>query len=73
MAVTCCRCGCQVDADRAEFLMQSKRPVTCPPCSSERQSLVLMEYGHKTAGCAVVVGSDPEQIRMANRAYRRAR
>lgn len=69
----CIRCSSPVPDERAECLQDSGRPVTCLGCSSERAKTVLLEYGHKTAGCAVVVGTDAEQIRLARRAYRRAR
>ena len=71
--MTCSKCGSDVDPERAEYLESERRPVTCLQCSEVKPALVLFEYAHKTAGTAVVVGSDPEQIRLARRAYRRAR
>jgi hypothetical protein len=71
--MNCIRCNRAVDADRVGALQSMNRPITCLFCSSDTHKIVLMEYGHKTAGVAVVVGSDPEQIRRAQRAYRRAR
>lgn len=71
--IVCVRCHGSVPAERVEFLQDTGRPITCLSCSSERAKTVLLEYGHKTAGGAVVVGTDAEQIRLARRAYRRAR
>ena len=66
-------CGSGVHPDRAEFLQETGRPVSCMSCSGERPRMVLMEYGHKTAGYAVAVPNSPEAQRLAMRAYRRAR
>jgi hypothetical protein len=73
MPSKCCLCGVEVDSGRAEFLRDTGRPMKCLGCSSERPSMVLMEYGHKTAGYAVKVPDNPEAQRRALRAYRRAR
>ncbi len=69
----CLRCDQPVADERAEFLLETGRSVTCLGCSGEHRKVTFMSYGHKTAGSLVVVGHDPEQIRMASRAYRRAR
>ena len=71
--MTCVRCSGPVDPDRAEFLSETRRPMTCVSCAGERPKLVLMEYGHKTAGYAVAVPDNAEAQRLAIRAYRRAR
>jgi hypothetical protein len=71
--VTCTRCTGPVDSDRAEFLAETGRPCVCLSCTGERPKLVLMEYGHKTAGYAVAVPSNPEAERLAMRAFKRAR
>lgn len=71
--MTCTHCGGPVDSDRAEFLQETGRPAACIDCTGESPRLVLMEYGHKTAGYAVAVPNDPEAQRLAIRAYRRAR
>lgn len=71
--MTCTRCSGLVDPDRADFLRETRRPLVCMACSGESPRLVLMEYGHKTAGYAVTVPNNPEAIRLAQRAYRRAR
>jgi hypothetical protein len=71
--VTCNLCHSEVDPDRAEFLAETGRPSVCLSCTGERPKLVLMEYGHKTAGYAVAVPSNPEAERRALRAFKRAR
>ena len=71
--MNCIRCGRQLDADRAEALAELNKPMTCMPCSTETHTVCFIEYGHKTAGTIVRVGTDKEQIRLASRAYRRAR
>lgn len=62
-----------MDPDRAEFLQETGRPLICVSCSGESPKLVLMEYGHKTAGYAVAVPNNPEAQRLALRAFKRAR
>ena len=68
-----CPCGAEIPEERLEFLRERQRPLSCVRCSGEQPAVCLVEYGHKTAGSVVVVGTDPEQIRLAQRAYRRAR
>jgi len=71
--VTCTLCDSPMDPDRAEFLRETRRPVVCMSCTGESPKLVLMEYGHKTAGYAVAVPNNPEAQRLALRAFKRAR
>lgn len=71
--MTCTLCTGPMDPDRAEFLRETGRPVVCMSCTGEAPKLVLMEYGHKTAGYAVAVPNDPEAQRLALRAFKRAR
>jgi hypothetical protein len=71
--MNCHRCGNQVPEERAEFLLETSRPMTCLGCSTEAPKVCFTQYDHKTAGTLVVVGNDQEKIRMASRAYRRAR
>lgn len=71
--MTCHLCLGPIDPDRAEFLSETGRPAVCVSCTGERPKLVLMEYGHKTAGYAVPVPASREAERLALRAYRRAR
>ena len=71
--MTCTRCNSEVDNDRAEFLRETGRPVVCITCSGEQAKVCFMDYGHKTAPSLVVVGTNPESIRKAERAFRRAR
>ena len=68
--MNCIKCDQPIPRERLEALPDTK---TCTACSTTQAYLTLMEYGHKTAGALVVVRSDPEQQRMAKRAYRRAR
>lgn len=70
---TCISCSSAVDPERAEFLRDTGRAVTCPHCSGERPLLVFMEYGHKTAGYAVPIPANREAERLAIRAFKRAR
>lgn len=70
---SCTYCQSPVDAARAEFLAETGRAVTCMACTGERPRLVLMDYGHKTAGYAVPIPQNKEAERLAVRCYRRAR
>ncbi len=72
-AMTCSICGLDVDAERAVFISAFQKPEVCIKCSTETHNTVYFEYGHKTAGTAVVVGSDPEQQRLARNCYLRRR
>jgi hypothetical protein len=67
----CMHCKSLIPKDRATFLAETSRPIVCVNCTGETARLVLMDYGHKTAGYAVVVPRGDEQ--KAWRAYRRAR
>jgi hypothetical protein len=69
----CSVCNKKIAKSRAEFLSITGREPTCVKHSGEDKRLTLMEYGHKTAGEIVVVTDDPEQRRMALRAYHRSR
>jgi hypothetical protein len=71
--MNCDRCHCPIDPDRAEFLRETGRALVCMSCTGERPKLVLMEYGHKTAGYAVAVPQNRECERRALRSFRRAR
>lgn len=64
-----CQCGAVIHELRLEFGY-----TTCIGCSTEQKNRAFMMFSHKTAPDLVVVnGNDPEQIRMAEREYRRAR
>lgn len=67
----CMHCKAEIPTDRVEFLRSSGRPCVCITCTAESPKLTLMEYGHKTAGCLVVVSRGDEH--KALRAYRRSR
>jgi hypothetical protein len=56
---------------RVRFLRDNGRPMVCVDCSQETPRMVLMEYGHKTAGYAVIVPRGAEQ--RALRCFKRAR
>lgn len=71
--MTCIHCGQELDPGRADFLAENSRPLVCMSCSSERPKVCFVSYDHKTAGHLVVVGNDPEQVRLATRAYKRQR
>lgn len=71
--MTCNRCSSPVDNERANFLLECGKPVVCKSCSTEQPKVCFVDYAHKTAGSLVVVGNDPQQIRLAQRAYRRER
>lgn len=71
--MTCSICNTEVDTERAVYISAFQKPEVCIRCSTEKHSTVFFEYGHKTAGCAVVVGTDPEQQRLAKNCYLRKR
>jgi len=64
-------CQGKLPKQRAEFLRSSSRPMVCVNCCAETPRMVLMEYGHKTAGYAVIIPRGDE--RKALRCYRRSR
>jgi hypothetical protein len=69
--MNCPYCGKAIPRDRAQFLRDSSRPMVCVGCTGETPRMVLMEYGHKTAGYAVIVPRGSEQ--RALRCFRRSR
>ena len=69
----CSICGSDVDTERAVYISAFQKPEVCIRCSTEKHSLVFTEYSHKTAGSLVVVGTDPEQQRLATNSFRRRR
>lgn len=70
----CYFCEEEVDEDRAEFLIETKRKVTCMDCSTEQKNVGFMVYSHKTAPEMVRCSFDEkETLRIMNRANRRAR
>lgn len=70
-AINCMCCCSRVPSSRAKFLKDTGRPMLCIRCTGESARMVLMEYGHKTAGFAVTVPRGSERIAM--RCYRRSR
>ena len=70
----CVSCGLDVDPERAEFLVECGRRVTCMGCSMEQPKVCFMDYSEgKTAPTLVIVGTNPESIRLATNAFRRRR
>ena len=68
-----CSCGREIPEERTEFLIEHGKPLTCLSCSRERPKLTYMDQAHKTAAYVVIVENDPEQIRLARRAFKRSR
>lgn len=71
--MSCVNCNGYVDPERAEALTEFGKPVTCKGCSMDTPRVCFMDYSHKTAPSLVVVGNNPEQVRLASNAYRRRR
>ena len=71
--MTCSVCGLDIPEERAVYISEFGKPEVCTRCSQESHKTVFFEYGHKTAGTAVVVGNDPEQQRLARNCYLRRR
>jgi hypothetical protein len=71
--MTCNSCGEPMPQARAEFLFSQGKRIVCVNCSTEKAKTCFTSYDHKTAGHLVIVGTDPEQIRLAERAYKRKR
>lgn len=66
-----CKCGETIPELRLEIFPDTK---CCAKCSTVPMNRAFMVYSHKTAGEVVTVdASNPENIRLAERAYRRAR
>lgn len=69
----CSVCLQDIAEERAVYISQFQKPEVCIKCSTETAKTVLFSYDHKTAGTAVIVGTDPEQIRLATNCYLRRR
>lgn len=67
----CPYCSQPIPRERVRVLKNQGKAVCCIACSGETPRMVLMEYGHKTAGYAVIVPRGSEQ--RALRCYRRSR
>lgn len=67
----CLSCNKRIAKDRREYIRLFRRPELCKQCSTETPRMVLMEYGHKTAGYPVIVPQGAED--KALRCYRRCR
>lgn len=63
-------CGGEIPPERLDALPDTTR---CVVHSSAARTEGLLDYGHKTAPSLVILPNDPEQKRIARRAFRRAR
>lgn len=67
----CNKCSKEIPLERIEVFPNTRE---CVNCSSVKQKVSFMNYEHKTAGSIITVdGNNPEGVRQAKRAYRRAR
>lgn len=72
--MNCIYCQSDIDFDRYEFLMETRRKMICKDCSVENRAVGFMDWGHKTAPSLVLVPANAtETIRKLDRANRRAR
>jgi len=70
----CVHCDSVVDEDRLEFLIENNKEVTCCNCTKEIKVVGFMDFNHKTAPQLVLIPpNEPEVLRIAIRAHRRAR
>lgn len=69
----CKNCNSEIPSERLEFLLENKKELTCVNCSTELRITGFMDYNHKTAPQLVLIPNDPETLRIAKRAFRRAR
>lgn len=69
----CKHCNSAITPERAEFLSEYNKEPTCLGCTKETKMTGFMDYNHKTAPQLVLVPDDPEILRIAKRAFRRAR
>lgn len=68
--MNCEVCGGEIPPERLELLPGTTR---CVLHSNASRVEGLLDYGHKTAPSLVILPNDPEQKRIARRAFRRAR
>lgn len=71
--MNCIVCHKEVQKERLEFLLETKRQVTCLDCVSESRKTGFMDFNHKTAPQLVILPEDQEIKRIARRAFCRAR
>ena len=71
--MSCRHCTTDIPDARANFLMSQRKPIASVNCSTEQPKTCFLDYSHKTAPSLVVVGNDPESIRLAKRAFKRQR
>ncbi len=70
---TCIKCETEIHPERIEFLVENKKEFTCVKCTTESRITGFMDYNHKTAPQLVLIPNDRETLRIAKRAFRRAR
>lgn len=64
-----CFCGQEIPQERVELGFN-----TCVKHSGQSPHVGFMTYGHKTAGeVTIISSSNPENVRIARRAYERKR
>lgn len=73
MMNNCKKCNSEIPEERLEFLLENNKMITCVKCTNETRVTGFMDYGHKTAPQLVLMPNDPEILRIAKRAFRRAR
>ena len=71
--MVCKHCNSSIDSEREAFLLEYNKAHTCTNCSKESKVTGFMDYNHKTAPQLVLIPDDPEILRIAKRAFRRAR
>ena len=72
--MNCIYCKNDIHPERAEFLVETGRTLTCLDCSCEQKAVGFMDWNHKTAPSLVMVAANAkETIRILDRANRRSR
>lgn len=68
--MNCLVCNSQIPQERLDIFPNCS---TCANCSNVTRTIGLMDYAHKTAPQLVILPNNPEQQRIAFRAFKRAR
>jgi len=69
--MNCKKCNNTIPEERLECLPHT---TTCVNCSTEQKNVAFMDFYHKTAPELVIVnGNNKEDIRRAERVYKRSR
>ena len=71
----CSKCDNPISAERIKAYLDlfGRLPDTCTEHSDVKKNGAFMVYGHKTAGEVVVVENKGDNLRQAQRAYKRSR